>query len=77
MGEMSEALDRALDTQAEAAFAFLEALVSAPSVVGAEQAALEIFASEAETLGFHVERLPFENGPVATRARAWRRPWIV
>ena len=65
MGEMFEALDRAVDAQAEAAFAFLEALVSAPSVVGAEQATLEVFAGEAEVLGFQVERLPFENGPVA------------
>jgi len=65
MSEMSEALDRAIDAQAEAAFAFLEALVTAPSVVGAEQAALEVFAGEAEALGFQVERLPFENGPVA------------
>jgi acetylornithine deacetylase len=64
MSEMSEALDRAIDAQAEAAFAFLEALVSAPSVVGAEQAALEVFAGEAEFLGFQVERLPFANGPV-------------
>jgi hypothetical protein len=64
-GRMFEALDRAIDTQAEAAFAFLEALVSVPSVVGAEQAALEVFAGEAEVLGLQVERLPFENGPMA------------
>jgi acetylornithine deacetylase len=61
---MSETLDRAIDAQAEAAFAFLEALVSAPSVVGAEQLALEVFAGEAGSLGFQVERLPFANGPV-------------
>ena len=73
MSEMSEALDRAIDAQAEAAFAFLEALVTAPSVVGAEQAALEVFAGEAKALGFQVERLPFENGPVA-HARAGVAP---
>ena len=38
---MPNELDRAIDAHAEAAFAFLEALVRAPSVVGSEQAALE------------------------------------
>jgi acetylornithine deacetylase len=70
---MLNALDRAIDEQAESAFAFLEALVSAPSVVGAEQAALEVFAGEAESLGFQVDRLPFANGPVAD-ARAGIAP---
>jgi acetylornithine deacetylase len=73
MSGMTEALDRAIDMHAEAAFAFLEALVRAPSVVGAEQAALEVFAGEAEVLGFQIERLPFENGPVA-HARAGVAP---
>jgi len=70
---MFEALDRAIDAQAEGAFAFLEALVSAPSVVGAEQAAREAFVGEAEFLGFEVERLPFASGPVVD-ARAGVAP---
>jgi acetylornithine deacetylase len=61
---MSHALDRAIDAHAEAAFGFLEALVSAPSTVGREQAALEVFAGEAAGLGFDVAHLPFANGPV-------------
>ena len=62
---MQTELDRAIDAHAEAAFAFLEALVRAPSTVGSEQAALDIFAAEATALGLAVERLPFANGPVA------------
>ena len=60
---MQHELDRAIDAHAEIAFQFLEALVRAPSVVGAEQAALEIFAREAATLRLAVERLPFSNQP--------------
>ncbi|WP_119271636.1 M20/M25/M40 family metallo-hydrolase [Taklimakanibacter deserti] len=61
---MPTELDRAIETQAEAAFALLEALVRAPSVVGAEQAAMEVFAQEAAALGLAVRRLPFSNAPV-------------
>jgi acetylornithine deacetylase len=55
---MLEELDRSIADRSEAAFALLESLVGAPSLVGAEQAALETFAHEAEALGLVVERLP-------------------
>lgn len=61
---MRENMERAIDAHREAAFAFLESLVGAPSVLGAEQAALEIFAGEAEALGLTVRRLPFPNTPM-------------
>jgi acetylornithine deacetylase len=61
---MLDALDAAIREHAEGAFAFLEALVRAPSTVGFEQSALEIFAREAALVGLEVERLPFRNGPV-------------
>lgn len=58
---LGKALDAAIDAHAEEAFAFLAALVAAPSTVGHEQGALEVFAREAESLGLAVERLPFSN----------------
>ena len=58
---MLNQLDRAIDAHAEAAFAFLEALVRAPSQVGSEQAAMDVFAHEASSIGLNVERLPFSN----------------
>ena len=61
---MLDALDNATATHAEAAFAFLEALVRAPSAVGAEQAALDVFLAEAASIGLGVAKLPFANGPV-------------
>ena len=61
---MPNELDRAIDAHAEPAFAFLEALVRAPSVVGSEQAALDVFAREATSLGLTVQRLPFSNDRV-------------
>lgn len=61
---MRSKLDRAIDAHAEAAFAFLEALVRAPSVVGSEQAALDVFAAEATSIGLMVRRLPFSNDQV-------------
>jgi acetylornithine deacetylase len=61
---MAAELDRAIEANAEAAFGFLEALVRAPSTVGAEQAAMDVFAAEAGGLGLSVARLPFANGPV-------------
>ncbi|HTJ57928.1 MAG TPA: M20/M25/M40 family metallo-hydrolase [Devosiaceae bacterium] len=66
---MQNQLDRSIDAHAETAFAFLEALVRAPSTVGSEQAALEVFAQEAASIGLAVERLPFSNERV-TDARA-------
>ena len=57
-------LDQAIAVHAEAAFAFLEALVATPSTVGHEQGALEVFARETGELGLGVSRLPFSNGPV-------------
>lgn len=59
-----EPLDDAIGRHAEGALAFLDALVRVPSVAGAEQAAMELFASEMEALGLAVTRLPFANGPV-------------
>lgn len=56
-------LDLAIAHHAEAAFAFLEALVAAPSTVGQEQGAMEVFAAEAQALGLAVTRLPFSNAP--------------
>ena len=70
---MSEDLDRALEAHRETAFAFLEALVGAPSTVGREQGALEIFAREARSLGLRVEKLPFSND-AATDPRAGVSP---
>lgn len=61
---MHEALDRAIDSHADAAFAALERLVRAPSTVGREQAALEVFAQEAADAGLAVRRLPFAGGPI-------------
>jgi acetylornithine deacetylase len=61
---MLDELDRALDAHREAMFAFLEDLVRAPSTVGSEQAAMEVFARHAEALGLDVERLPFSNARV-------------
>jgi len=58
-------LEHAIEAYAERAFAFLEALVRVPSVVGFEQAAMEVFAAEATDLGLEVERLPFANGPLS------------
>lgn len=70
---MRSELDHAIDAHAEAAFAFLVAMVRAPSVVGSEQAALDVFAREATTLGLDVRRLPFSNDQV-TDARAGVTP---
>lgn len=61
---MSDALDRAIERNADHAFDFLSALVSAPSVVGSEQEALEVFARELESIGLCSQRLPFSNEPV-------------
>src|SRR5215207_4838103 len=57
-------LQRAIDAHAERAFVFLEALVRVPSVVGFEQAAMEVFAAEGTDSCLEVERLPFANGPL-------------
>lgn len=58
---MLETLDRAIDLHSEAAFAFLERLVRASSTIGQEQDAMEVFATEAQSIGLTVERLPFGN----------------
>jgi acetylornithine deacetylase len=66
---MPPALDQAIDAHADAAFTFLEALVRAPSTVGAEQSAMDVFAREAAAVGLGVTRLPFPNTPMKdTRA---------
>lgn len=59
---MPQDLDDAIDAHSEAAFAFLEAMVREPSVVGAEQSAMAAFEQEARHLGLTVKRLPFANG---------------
>ena len=61
---MLNELDRAIATHTEKAFCFLEDLVRAPSTVGTEQAAMEVFAAEFESLGLQVERMPFTNSPL-------------
>jgi acetylornithine deacetylase len=58
-------LSDSIEANAEKAFVFLEELVRAPSVVGAEQGAMEVFAAEMTSLGLEVNRLPFANGPVS------------
>jgi acetylornithine deacetylase len=62
---MLDKLDLAISTHKERAFAFLEALVRAPSVVGTEQAAMNVFAAEVAELGLSVSRLPFPNARIA------------
>lgn len=61
---MLKELDLAIATHTEEAFLFLEELVRAPSTVGAEQAAMEIFVTEFESLGLSTKRLPFSNSPL-------------
>lgn len=62
---MLDELDRRIGEHAEHAFAFLEALVRAPSVLGAEQAALVVFENEASALDLLTQRLPFPAGPLS------------
>ena len=50
-------IDARVEAHTEEAFAFLERLIAAPSTVGREQGALEVFADEIADLGFHVDRL--------------------
>jgi acetylornithine deacetylase len=52
------ALDSAVERGAARAFDFLERLVAAPSTVGAEAGALEVFGAEIADLGFAVRRIP-------------------
>jgi len=61
---MQTRLDAAIATHTEASFRFLEALIAANSTIGHEQAALEVFAREAEATGLEITRLPFAPGPV-------------
>lgn len=61
---MFDQLDRSIESLREEAFDLLTALVSAPSVVGTEQTALEIFADAARKAGLCIERLPFSNEPM-------------
>ncbi len=61
---MLDELDRAIDAHREAMFAFLEELVGAPSTIGSEQAAMRVFARQAEALGLTVRRLPFSSDNV-------------
>ncbi len=53
----ASALDSAVERGAERAFDFLERLVAAPSTIGAEAGALEVFGAEIADLGFAVRRL--------------------
>ena len=61
---MQTRLDAAIEANTEAAFVFLESLIRAESTLGREQAALEIFAREAEVCGLMTKRLPFAPGPI-------------
>ena len=67
-------LDTAIFANADAAFDFLERLVGERSIVGQEQAALEIFAQEAQQIGLTVERLPFSNSPDPDRRAGLSQP---
>jgi acetylornithine deacetylase len=55
------ALDAAITDGAERAFGFLERLVAAPSTVGHEAEALQVFADELDDLGFRVQRIPVSS----------------
>ena len=52
------ALDAAIARGEEQAFAFLERLVAAPSTIGHESGALEVFADELAGLGFEMREVP-------------------
>jgi acetylornithine deacetylase len=56
--EHLDAVDRAIEAEAESAFAFLERLIRAPSVVGDEAGAQEVVAGELARLGFEVHGVP-------------------
>lgn len=60
-GGLGPRLDASIAAHAESAFAFLERLVAASSVVGSEQEAEEIVADELARLGFAIERLPIPD----------------
>ena len=62
---MQQALDHAINLHSEASFAFLEDLVRAASTVGHEQAAMDVFAAEVQSLGLTVVRLPFDNAQLS------------
>ncbi len=71
---MREALWLAIEAHREQAVAFLERLVRAPSVLGSEQAALDVFADEAAAIGLDVRRLPFPDTITDPRAGASSAP---
>src|SRR6266705_180161 len=60
------AIDAAIEERAEAAFAFLDRLVAAPSTVGAERAAQAVVAAELAGLGFAVSEPPVPDRAAAT-----------
>ena len=68
-----DAVDRAVDADAERAFVFLERLVAEPSVVGAEASAQAVLAEELDRLGFAVERSPSRRTSSITTGPASRR----
>lgn len=57
-------LDHVIASNSERAFRFLEDLVRAPSTVGHEQGALDVFAAEMEDIGLRSEKLAFPNTPL-------------
>ena len=59
-----DALDRAIEESADHVFDVLGTLVSAASVLGSEQQALEVFGREMESIGLVTTRLPFSNDRV-------------
>lgn len=62
--DLAARIDERIERHAEAAFVFLERLIAAPSTVGQEQSALEVFAAELDELGFSIERLPIREDVV-------------
>jgi acetylornithine deacetylase len=56
-------LDRAIDAHAEATFAFLEALVRAPSTVGREQAAMDVLPRKRQRSGSSSHGCLFQTSP--------------
>ena len=71
---MSDQLDLAILANADAAWDFLERLVRERSTVGQEQAAMDIFADEAERVGLTCQRLPFSNTPEPDRRAGVNQP---
>ncbi|MEO3937605.1 hypothetical protein V3N99_12720 [Dermatophilaceae bacterium Soc4.6] len=62
-------LDRAVDEASDHSFAFLSRLVSAPSALGGEAPALDLFAAQLRELGFTTRKV-FLGDDLGTDPRA-------